>query len=225
MTVSYASLVTDNLDLNAQIILPKLQPYSLQEICRFSIRKSIRQSIEKQNDNYFKINREMSTFNPNRESKQSQRISNEDSGSEDIEQDFARFFGSRLQPGSNLNENRLRMMLYGHLIDTNYQNSINLDEETDGIENRALVLVSANEGQNEENGTNSRETQDSGLSEGSQSSSLTESSQALLDKQQPKKARKDSLNMETRENLLRSRIMQLPLPVNVKSFVLYYRDI
>lgn len=227
MAVSYASLVTENLDLDVQLVLPKLQPYSLQEMCRFTIRKSIRQSIEKQNEDYFKINREMSTFNPDRELKHPERMRNEDSGSEDIEQDdemmnnFERFFSSRLQTGNSLIDNRLRMMIYDHLIDSN----INLDEETNDTENRALVLVRANDDQNGESQTSSRGTQDSGLSDGSQSSSLTESSQVSFDKQQSKKARKDSLSEKTRENLLRSRIMQLPLPVNVKSFILYYRDI
>lgn len=233
MAVSYASLVTDNVDYSIRLNLPKLQPYTLQELCRFAIRKSIRQSIESQDENYYKIKRELSTFNPNRESKQPERRSS-DSGSEEAEQDdemfqnFERVFSARLRSGNNI-DNQLRMMIYGHLMDTNSRLSVHLGgDETEDAQNRALVLVRPNEGRNEEgedNEASPRETGDSGLSDGSQSSSLTESSQASLDQQQSKKARKDSLSEERKENLLRMRILQLPLPINVKSFVLYYRGI
>lgn len=41
----------------------------MQEICRFKIRQCIRQAIEKDNADYYKIKREMSTFNKNRNMK------------------------------------------------------------------------------------------------------------------------------------------------------------
>jgi hypothetical protein len=49
-----------------------LQPYTLQEICRFRIRQSIRTSIESQHADYSKINRFMSTYNKDRRFKQCQ---------------------------------------------------------------------------------------------------------------------------------------------------------
>jgi hypothetical protein len=44
----------------------RLKPLTLQELCRFKIRELIRNSIELENPDYFKINRSMSTFNRDR---------------------------------------------------------------------------------------------------------------------------------------------------------------
>lgn len=38
----------------------------MQEICRFKIRQTIRQAIEKDNADYYKVKRDMSTYNKNR---------------------------------------------------------------------------------------------------------------------------------------------------------------
>jgi hypothetical protein len=46
--------------------IAKLKPLTLQEICRFKIRQSIRQSIAEEHTDYYKVTREMSTFNKNR---------------------------------------------------------------------------------------------------------------------------------------------------------------
>lgn len=224
MAVSYASLVTDNLDLNLKITLPKLQPHSLQELCRFQIRKSIRQSIETENEDYYKIKREMSTFNPNRDSKRSERIS-DDNDSEDERM----LLSSRLLPTNSNIENRLRMMIYGHLADANIRLSDNLvDDDVENAQSRVLALLRSIDNSsetNEESEPSPRETRDSGIGDGSQSSSLTESSEPLVDHQQSKKVKSESENEEKRENLLRLRVMQLSIPSYVKNFVLYHRDI
>lgn len=43
--------------------LAKLKPLTLQEICRYKIRQTIRQAIEKDQPDYLKVKREMSTYN------------------------------------------------------------------------------------------------------------------------------------------------------------------
>ena len=241
MSVSYASLVTENVDPNARVSLPHLNPHSLQELCRFKIRQSIREAIEAQDENYYKIKRHLSTYNTNREKKKSETSDSENNSAENEDDDeennsivgrLARISESRLR------DNELRLMIYGHLMDPDGTFSLNLTREDNENPSPALVLLRPSR-TNEENRTEESEdhedqetSADSGVSDGSQlssqSSSLTEPSKVVEENadsnQKPKKPRRDS-TAERHENLLRSRIMQLPLSINVKNFLLYYREI
>lgn len=46
--------------------LAKLKPLKLQEICRFKIRQTIRRAIEQEDPEYYKIKRDLSTYNKDR---------------------------------------------------------------------------------------------------------------------------------------------------------------
>lgn len=246
MSVSYASLVTDNVDQNARLSLPYLNPYSLQELCRFKIRQSIRTAIEEQDENYFKIKRELSTYNLDRSSKkletQSSSSDNENSENEEEEneengmQSFNSIFIPSLRTINSI-DNELRLMLYNQLTDQNGPFGFDLGRDEEGHQRRALVLLRPeqliSEQRTEESGGNEEQESsgDSGVSEGSQSSSLTEQCKVTEENadlnnnnQNTKRTRNDSV-AERQENLLRTRIMQLPLSIDVKKFLLYYRDI
>jgi hypothetical protein len=60
---------------------------SLQDLCRYQIRRSIRKKIETEQPNYYKIEREMSTFNQKRSNKLISDEENESSESSDQDQD------------------------------------------------------------------------------------------------------------------------------------------
>ncbi|CAF0713762.1 unnamed protein product [Brachionus calyciflorus] len=263
MSVSYASLVTDNLDPCARVVMPELNPYSLQELCRFKIRQSMRKAIESSDKDYFKIKREKSTYNLKRERKTSEtRIDESDSSSstdsghsEEEEEEsqesrmerFERFLRPRLR--SNNIDNELRLMIFGHLMDPDSTFSIHLDRQDENGNGNSppLVLVrpsrenreNSNNDETENNHENEsqRENVESGLSEGSQlssqSSPMIEPSRISNenadvnnnDKNNHKKARTEFEDSTRKENLLRNRILKLSIPINVKNFLLYNRDI
>jgi hypothetical protein len=105
---------------------------SLQEICRFQIRKKIRESIKRDYQDYYQIKREMSTYNKNRV--QGHNCRNDSEDADDNNNDnrssevvcpltrFERLFTPRrteenrqeTAERSNIYfENQLRMMIYG----------------------------------------------------------------------------------------------------------------
>ena len=65
-------------------VLARLNPLSLQDLCRYRIRQTIRGAIETDQPNYYKIDRDMSTFNQKRSSKS---LNHEESESESSDQD------------------------------------------------------------------------------------------------------------------------------------------
>jgi hypothetical protein len=110
-----------------------LNPLKLQDICRYRIRQQIREAIEKENADYYKIKREMSTFNERKMQSLSKRgqsegydndydndddaedSSNEPSGSEFPLTRYERFFAhrNRASADGSYYENQLRLMIYG----------------------------------------------------------------------------------------------------------------
>lgn len=132
MTVSFASLVTHNASNNELFSMPRLNPLSLQEICRYKIREQIRAAIHSEYKDYYSVHREKSTFNQNRSEKETDPVDEEEKSSDEDEEDsednnesnddlplsrFSRLFTQR-NSDVNLNlENQLRLMIYGQILD------------------------------------------------------------------------------------------------------------
>ena len=112
-----------------------LNPLKLQDICRYRIRQQIREAIEKEDSEYYKIKREMSTSNERKMESLSTRGRNEgydndydndddaeDSSNEPSGNEFPLTRYERLFPQRNRSstsgsyyENQLRLMIYGEL--------------------------------------------------------------------------------------------------------------
>ncbi len=103
---------------------------SLQEICRFQIRRRIRQSIKNDHQNYYDIKREISTYNKNRIHGHICKNDSEDADDNNGTSStsvcpltrFERLFTPRRTDENRQNttersnvyfENQLRMMIYG----------------------------------------------------------------------------------------------------------------
>ncbi len=119
-----------------------MNPLSLQELCRFTIRSQIRHSISAQIPDYYTIKREKSTFNVNKKFKSVEETSTEINEGAVNSRDhafpltrFERIFApeSSLTVTDNVNfEHQIRLMIYGHLLDA--ANSTIEAVVNDGIE-------------------------------------------------------------------------------------------
>jgi len=171
MNVSFASLITTNENMNELFRMPRLNPFSLQEICRFKIRQLIRQTIENDCVDYYKVNREKSTFNKRKLPAKQFDLNEEehnDSGEENDDDDqteatrqiefpitrFERMFSTeytRVESRNNHNlENQLRLMIYGHLLDaasSSLQFAVNSNENEEPADQTSNSTAASSESQ------------------------------------------------------------------------------
>lgn len=176
MNVSFASLITSQIEKshpNIPFSMPPINPFSLQEICRFKIRKSIRESIEIESPDYFDITREKSTFNKEKQmSFESSCISDTESLNEDEPTGrtnfpitrFERIFapnGNNLPENSNNFEHQIRLMIYGHLLDAAHNsrqlvvNTNHALEESETNESLDELIPADNDSETESETSNS----------------------------------------------------------------------
>ena len=149
----------------------------MQEICRFKIRQLIRQSIENDCVDYYKVNREKSTFNKRKLTEKQFDLDEKeynDLGEENDDEDeteatrqiefpitrFERMFSTENTRAESRNshnlENQLRLMIYGHLLDAASSslqfavNSNEIDEPADQTSNSTASSESQTDLLNEE---------------------------------------------------------------------------
>lgn len=153
MNVSFASLITSQIErshADESFSMPRLEPLSLQELCRFKIRKTIRESISSEFPTYYDVKREKSTFNKEKSVQKTKSLDIEDNEDDDFSDEnndfpltrFERIFSPEFPINGNEGtennfESQLRLMIYGHLLDaaTNSLqaavNASNTDNESD----------------------------------------------------------------------------------------------
>lgn len=113
-----------------------MKPFSLQELCRFKIRKTIRESIRSEFPTYYDVKREKSTFNKEKCAHKTKSFNNENNEdeNEDYSDDNSDFPLTRFErifsPEYSINaseetannfESQLRLMIYEHLLGMPYE--------------------------------------------------------------------------------------------------------
>lgn len=153
------------------VISARINPLSLQELCRFKIRKTIRETIEAESPDYYVIKRQKSNFNTmkklgnNKEATSAYSSylndSQEENESDPDETDrpnypitrFERIFSpsSNVDFNSNDFEHQIRLMIYGHLLDAannslqlavNATNDFESDTDNDQDSNNEVANIS-----------------------------------------------------------------------------------
>lgn len=165
MNVSFASLINNQDEKskpNDSFSLPKINPLSLQELCRFKIRQAIRESIKAEFPGYYDIKREKSTFNKtkpkNFESFLDDNHEDENEPDEPSNTDFPltrfeRIFSPNYfntNENSNSFEHQIRLMIYGNLLDAanhSLQLAVNESryEESDELDDLDELILTEHE--------------------------------------------------------------------------------
>ena len=165
---------------------------SLQELCRFKIRKTIRDSIHSEFSDYYAIKREKSNFNKREAKKQMPAYSSYLNDSQDENESDLDDFGGRpnypitrferiFTPNSNADfssnnfEQQIRLMIYGHLLDAansslqlavNAANEINNSESESENEQIGHVLETNNNEASDHESSNESVLHDFNVSDG-----------------------------------------------------------
>lgn len=168
--------------------LARINPLSLQELCRFKIRRTIRESIEAESPDYYAIKREKTNFNTTKKLgniKEATYSSYLNDSQEEIESDqeetdrpnypitrFERIFSPNSNVDFNSNfEHQIRLMIYGHILDA-ANNSLEL-----AVNAANDLRNSESDSDNEQDSNNEIVNNNNGSDQGSSSGSF----KSLLD--------------------------------------------
>lgn len=123
MSVSFASLITQNIALNT-LSLPKINPLKLQELCRFKIRQIIRQAIEHDFCDYYKLRKRI---------KRSERsnMTADTRGDDDAESHDSRYTRRIFFGRDTLTEAQLRLLIHGRLYGRSNLDDDDVDDDGD----------------------------------------------------------------------------------------------